>query len=66
LSAKPFKWQEGYGAFSYSRSHVKTLINYVLNQEAHHKKRTFAEEYEEFLKQFDIDYDGRYIFKTPE
>jgi len=38
----------------------------VLNQEEHHKKRTFAEEYEEFLKQFEIDYDGRYIFKTPE
>ena len=66
LSPKPFKWQEGYGAFSYSRSHVKAAINYVLNQEEHHKKRTFAEEYEEFLKQFEIDYDGRYIFKTPE
>jgi len=43
-----FRWQEGYGAFSYSRSQVQTVINYVLNQEEHHKKRTFLEEYEEF------------------
>jgi putative transposase len=61
-----FRWQEGYGAFSYSRSHVKTLINYVLNQEEHHSKRTFLEEYQLFLKQFEIDYDDQYIFKLPE
>lgn len=61
-----FRWQEGYGAFSYSRSHVQNVINYVLNQEEHHKKRTFLEEYEEFLKQFEIDYNDLYLFKEPE
>ena len=61
-----FKWQEGYGAFSYSRSHVKKVTEYVYNQEEHHRKRTFLEEYKEFLKQFEVDYDERYIFKLPE
>ena len=61
-----FRWQEGYGAFSYSRSQVHIVNNYILNQEEHHKKRTFLEEYEEFLKQFEIEYDERYIFKLPE
>jgi putative transposase len=61
-----FRWQEGYGAFSYSRSHVNTVINYVLNQEEHHKKKTFLEEYQEFLEHFEVDYDERYIFKLPE
>lgn len=60
------RWQEGYGAFSYSRSHVKNVINYILNQEEHHRKRTFAEEYEDFLKQFEIDYNSLYLFKDPE
>lgn len=61
-----FRWQEGYGAFSYSRSQVQTVTNYILNQEEHHKKRTFSEEYEEFLKNFEIEYDERYLFKLPE
>ena len=61
-----FNWQEGYGAFSYSRSHVEKVIEYVLNQEEHHRNKTFLEEYEQFLKQFNIEYDQRYIFKLPE
>ncbi|WP_428328722.1 IS200/IS605 family transposase [Mucilaginibacter sp.] len=61
-----FKWQEGYGAFSYSRSHVKSVISYVLNQEEHHRKRTFLEEYHQFLEQFEIEYDERNVFKQPE
>jgi REP element-mobilizing transposase RayT len=61
-----FRWQEGYGAFSYSRSHVQTVISYVMNQEEHHRKRTFLEEYEVFLKQFEVDYNGLYLFKEPE
>jgi REP element-mobilizing transposase RayT len=61
-----FRWQEGYGAFSYSRSHVQRVINYVLNQEAHHRTQTFLEEYRQFLDQFEVDYDERYIFKEPE
>jgi len=61
-----FNWQEGYGAFSYSRSQVAKVTGYVLNQEEHHRHKTFLEEYELFLKQFEVDYDERYIFKLPE
>ena len=60
-----FEWQEGYGAFSYSKSHVQNVINYVKNQEKHHAKQTFRDEYIEFLKKFDIEYDEQYIFKEP-
>ena len=58
-----FEWQEGYGAFSYSKSHVNNVISYIRNQENHHKKETFREEYLKFLKVFEIEYDERYIFK---
>ncbi len=58
-----FEWQEGYGAFSYSKSHVNNVIRYIQNQENHHKKETFREEYLNFLKAFEIDYDEQYIFK---
>ena len=60
---KKFSWQEGFGAFSYSKSHISKVINYIEKQEEHHKKKSFIEEYVEFLKAFDIDYDERYIFK---
>ena len=58
-----FSWQEGYGAFSYGKSQINRVITYIQNQEIHHKKRTFIEEYEEFLNQFEIEYNQRYIFK---
>ncbi len=64
LSAN-FAWQEGYGAFSYSRSHVPNVIHYIQNQEQHHKKETFLEEYQKLLKAFEIEYDKQYIFKEP-
>ena len=57
-----FSWQEGYGAFSYSHSHIQNVYNYVLNQEEHHKKKTFREEYISFLKKFEVDYDEKYLF----
>lgn len=60
-----FEWQEGYGAFSYSKSHVNNVINYIQNQENHHKKETFREEYLKFLNVFEIEYDERYIFNEP-
>ncbi len=62
----PFAWQEGYGAFSYSKSHVPDVIRYIQNQEIHHKKETFLDEYRRFLKAFEIEYDEQYIFKEPE
>ncbi len=58
-----FEWQEGYGAFSYSKSHVNNVIDYIKNQEEHHKKESFIAEYLKFLKVFEIEYDERYIFK---
>ena len=61
-----FSWQEGYGAFSYSKSHVNSVIKYIQNQEKHHAKKTFAEEYNEFLDKFEVDYDDRYVFKPVE
>ena len=60
-----FEWQEGYGAFSYSKSHVKNVINYIQNQENHHKKESFREEYLKFLKLFEIEYYEHYIFNEP-
>ena len=64
--AVPFAWQEGYGAFSYSKSHVQNVIRYIQNQEAHHKKETFLDEYRQMLKAFEIEYDEQYLFKEPE
>ncbi|MDN3678230.1 IS200/IS605 family transposase [Flavobacterium paronense] len=60
-----FEWQEGYGAFSYSKSDLNNVIKYIRNQEQHHAVKTFREEYLEFLKLFEVDYDERYIFKEP-
>ncbi len=57
-----FNWQEGYGAFSYSKSAVDNVVKYILNQEAHHKKKTFKDEYLDFLEKFEIEYDTKYLF----
>ena len=62
----PFAWQEGYGAFSYSKSHFPDVIRYIQNQEAHHQKETFLDEYRKMLKAFEIEFDEQYIFKEPE
>lgn len=61
-----FAWQEGFGAFSYSKSHIPQVIRYIQNQEEHHKKITFIDEYIKFLESFGIDYRREYIFKEPE
>ena len=58
-----FGWQDGYGAFSYSKSHVPAVIRYIQNQEVHHQKETFLNEYRKMLKLFDIEYDELYLFK---
>ena len=58
-----FSWQDGYGAFSYSHSHIENVYNYILNQEHHHKKKTFKEEYLEFLKKFEVEYNEKYLFE---
>jgi len=58
-----FEWQERYGVFSYSKSHIDRVFKYIKNQEAHHRKQTFREEYTEMLDKFGVDYDERYIFE---
>jgi putative transposase len=58
-----FAWQEGFGAFSYCKSHVQDVIRYIQNQEQHHKKETFLEENRRLLEEFEVEYDERYIFK---
>lgn len=60
-----FEWQGGFGAFSYSKSHLKNVIKYIENQEEHHKKQTFVEEYKETLKKYEIDYKDEYCFHEP-
>jgi REP element-mobilizing transposase RayT len=57
-----FSWQEGYGAFSYSRSQLDQVYQYILKQEEHHHNRTFKEEYLGLLQKFEIDYDDKYLF----
>ncbi|HMV25518.1 IS200/IS605 family transposase [bacterium] len=59
-----FSWQEGYGAFSYAKSQLNTVCRYIENQEQHHKKQTFREEYVALLKRYEINYDERYVFSN--
>lgn len=57
-----FSWQNGYGAFSVSQSQVNSVRKYIASQEQHHKKRTFQDEYRDFLKKYEIEYDERYVW----
>jgi len=57
-----FSWQEGFGAFSYANSQIETVYNYILNQESHHQKKTFRCEYQDLLKEFEIECEERYLF----
>lgn len=58
-----FSWQEGFGAFSYSKSHINQVIDYIKKQEEHHKKWSFLEEYRTLLQKFEVEFDHRYIFR---
>jgi hypothetical protein len=60
-----FNWQDGYGAFSYGKSQLNNVIQYIQNQEQHHKKISFVDEFKSFLKLYDIEFDERYILKDP-
>ena len=57
-----FEWQTGFGAFTYSHSQLINVINYIQNQEEHHKSKTFKEEYVEFLKLYTVDFKNEYLF----
>ncbi len=58
-----FFWQEGYGVFSYAHSQIETVYDYIYKQEEHHRKKTFREEYIDFLKKFQVPYDERFLFE---
>jgi putative transposase len=62
LSKFKFDWQRGYGAFSHSHSQIDTVVKYVLNQEKHHAKKTFKQEYLNFLKKNEVVYKDEYLF----
>ena len=62
LSRSKFNWQEGYGAFSYNHSQIDNVVKYILNQKEHHKKFVFQEEYTDFLKKMEIQYDEKFLF----
>ncbi|MEP7127734.1 MAG: IS200/IS605 family transposase, partial [Chitinophagales bacterium] len=66
LTQSKFRWQEGYAAFSYSHSHLKNVITYIENQEYHHRKLKFMDEYRMFLKKFEVEFDERYMLREPE
>jgi REP element-mobilizing transposase RayT len=61
--ANEFAWQLGFGAFSYSKSQAQNVVNYILHQPEHHKKKTFREEYVEILEDFEIEFDEKYLFE---
>ena len=61
--AENFAWQEGFGAFSYSKSQSQNVVNYIMNQPQHHKKKAFRQEYIEFLEKFEISYEDKYLFE---
>ena len=58
-----FNWQDGFGAFTYSKSHIDSVVKYVLSQPVHHKKQSFKDEYLLMLQKFEVDYDPKYIFE---
>ena len=58
-----FRWQEGFGAFSYSHSHIENVYRYILNQEEHHRQKKFRDEYLKLLQAFEIEYDMKYLFE---
>jgi hypothetical protein len=66
LSGSPFRWQNGYAAFSHSKGHLDRVCKYIYNQKKHHARKSFREEYTQMLIRYGIDYDERYLFKEPE
>ena len=63
LTKQRFEWQEGYGVFSYNQSSIDSVYKYIQNQEEHHKKHTFRDEYIALLNAFRVEYDEKYIFQ---
>jgi putative transposase len=62
LTGSKFSWQEGYAAFSNSHSQIDAVVKYIANQQQHHTKKTFREEYLQMLKEYAVEYDDKYVF----
>lgn len=60
-----FEWQDGYGAFSYGHSQIDNVVKYIINQESHHRKQSFLEEYRQLLDAFEVPYNEHYLFHEP-
>lgn len=65
LTRHKFQWQEGYGAFSYSHSHIDRVVKYIHRQQIHHQRISFRKEYEGLLQKFNVNYNQQYIFQDP-
>lgn len=63
FSAFKFEWQKGYGAFTHSKSQIDAVVKYIVNQDNHHKKKTFRDEYLEILRKNEIEFDEKYVFE---
>jgi hypothetical protein len=61
-----FRWQEGFGAFSYSKSHIGNVAEYILNQKEHHSKKSFRKEFIDYLNKYEIEYDEKYLPEFPD
>lgn len=57
-----FQWQTGYGVFSYSKIHLNNVVQYIRNQPEHHKKQVFKNEFKSLLKEFQVDFNAKYLF----
>jgi putative transposase len=66
FTTKSFRWQEGYGAFSYEKEKISIVAAYIENQELHHAKKTFLEEYRKLLEDFAVEYEEKYLFRETE
>lgn len=66
LTPVKFSWQGGCGVFSYSKSATDNVYNYILNQEEHHRKQSFLDEYVEVLREYEVEFDESYLFHAPE
>jgi REP element-mobilizing transposase RayT len=66
ITKNKFLWQEGYGAFTHSKSQINNVVQYIRNQQEHHKRITFQDEYKKMLNDFGVEYDERFIFALPE
>ena len=66
ITKNKFLWQEGYGAFTHSKSQINNVVQYIHNQQEHHKRITFQDEYKKMLNDFGVEYDERFIFALPE